>query len=603
MSARRHPGRVAGLVLVAALLAAAALAPATASGHAVLRDTEPARGAVAPEAPATVVLRFSEPVEGSFGAVRVFDRTGSRVDTGSVLRPGGGNERVGIRLREGLPDGTYTATFRVISADSHPVSGGFVFSIGSAGAAPAKTVEDLIDEGNAGPVTEVAFGAARWLDYAAIAMAIGILALLLGVWVPALRAAGGAAGTWRSASEAFGRRLGRLALGTVLAGVAATALGIVLQGATAAGVSFWSALDPAVVGDVLETRFGTVWGLRLVAWALLALALAVPALRTAMPVLRPAQLGATGLVATGSRRWPLAPVLAAVAFLAVSPALAGHASTQSPEALLVPLDALHVSAMGAWLGGLVVLVAVLPAATRLLEPADRTRLLAGVLERFSALALAAVVALVASGLVQSYVHVRSVENLVETAFGRAVLIKMVLMVGLVALGWLNRQRHLPRLRAAAAGGESPGEAGRVLRRTLRAEVALIAVVLAVTAALVSYAPAISEGSGPFTATERLGPARLEMTVDPARVGRNEMHLYLLNPRTGAQYTGVKQLRVLVRLPSKRIGPLRLPAREAGPGHYVVEAGVLGVAGEWEVELIGRVSEFDEYRTKVEVPID
>lgn len=601
MNGRRHPARGAGVALALALVM---LVPATASGHAVLRDTQPARGAVAPEEPSTVVLRFSEPVEGSFGAVRVFDRTGARVDRGSVLRPGGGNERVGIRLREGLPDGTYTATYRVISADSHPVSGGFVFSIGSAGAAPAKTVEDLIDEGNAGPVTEVAFGAARWLDYAAIAMAVGILAFLLGVWMPALRAAGGAAGAWRAASEAFGRRLGRVAVGAALAGILASALGIVLQGATAGGTSFWSALDPVVVGDVLDTRFGTVWGLRLAAWVVLAVALAIPAVRTAMPVMRPAQLGATGLVAAGEgRRWPVAPVGAAVAFLALSPALAGHASTQSPKALLIPLDALHVTAMGAWLGGLVVLVAVLPAATRLLEPADRTRLLAGILLRFSALALVAVVALVASGLVQSYVDVRSVENLVETAFGRAVLIKMGLMVALIGLGWVNRQRSLPRLRAAAAGGEPPGAAGRVLRRTLRAEVALIAVVLAVTSALVSYAPAISEGSGPFSATERLGPARLEMTVDPARVGRNAMHLYLLDPRTGAQYTATKQLRVLARLPSKRIGPLRLPARQAGPGHYVVEAGVLGVAGDWEVELISRVSDFDEYRTTVKVPID
>jgi copper transport protein len=264
-----------------------------------------------------------------------------------------------------------------------------------------------------------------------------------------------------------------------------------------------------------------------------------------------------------------------------------------------------VLAMSAWVGGLLVLVLVLPAATRQLEPPDRSRLLASVLMRFSPLALGSVVVLVASGLIQSYVHVRSLHNLVDTGFGRAVLIKMGLMVGLIALGAYNQRGLLPRLKQLARGGRSPYKAGLALRRSLRAEIALLAVVLGVTAALVSYAPPVATGgggSGPFAATKELGPVQMQMTVDPARVGGNEMHLFLISARDGSQFTGTKQLTVLLRLPAKGIGPIKPKPQKAGPGHYVLPAVDFLPAGDWEVDVIDRVSEFDQYETKVNVPI-
>ena len=251
------------------------------------------------------------------------------------------------------------------------------------------------------------------------------------------------------------------------------------------------------------------------------------------------------------------------------PVYAGHASTQDPEGLLVPANLLHVVAMSLWAGGLVALLAVLPAATRRLEPPDRSRLLPRPSSRFSALALAAVLTIVVTGLIQAYVYVRSVDNLLHTAFGRAVLIKMVLLLGLIALGAYNRRRSVPRLQAVAAEGASTGQTGVLLRRALRAEVGLIVVVLGVTAALTSYAPSIAAQSGPFSATRDVGPAQLQITIDPARVGANQMHLYLINPKDGTQFTGAKEVDVAETQPGKGIGPLSQKAALAGPGHYIV----------------------------------
>ena len=403
----------------------------------------------------------------------MFDAGGRRVDTGSTEHPGGRGDSVAVALRDGLGDGIYTATYRVISADAHPVSGGFTFTVGAGGAAPTSSVADLIDAGAAGPVTEAAFGAARALCYLAIALLAGGLAFALGVWrrVP----------TPSAAAEAFAARVRKLGLVAAGLGVATSALGIVLQGATAGATSFWGALDPDVVGDVLGTRFGTVWGLRLVAFALFGAALALPL-----------------------RRVVLGGMAALAAFLCLTPALAGHASTIDPGALLIPANALHVSAMSVWVGGVATLLLAVPAATRRLDAPERTPLLAGTVSRFSTFALFAVAALVASGIAQAIPALESLSDFTNTAFGRSLLAKIALLVLLLALGAWNRRSARPRLAALAERHEPPGETGLLLRRSLRAELALMVAVLGVTAALVSYPPPASTAGGPFAAESTLG---------------------------------------------------------------------------------------------------
>jgi copper transport protein len=587
----------------AVALVCLALGAPAALAHAQLEGTSPTRGAVLRAEPRLVVFRFGESVEGSFGAVRVYDARARRVDDGKVVHPGGKGSQIAVGLRPGLPEGSYTATYRVISADSHPVSGGLVFSIGRAGAAPAQTVADLLAGSSTGHVTQVAFGVARGLDYLAIALVLGGLAFLLAIWSPALATAAGAGDAWPRAAAAFAARARALLLAAVGLGIAAGAAGIVLQGATASGRSFWSAMDPSIIGSVLGTRFGTVWGLRLLAWLALGGLLARGAASRTPRVLRPVAVGAAGVApAPAPGRLVLAALAVPAAFVAISPALAGHATTQHPVAALAPLDFVHVLAMSAWVGGLAMLLFVLPVATRRLGPPDRTRLLAATLVRFSALALACVVVLAVAGTTMALVEMAGLSPLLHTGFGRAVLIKVALLALLVALGAVNRQRTVPALRRLAAAGEAPGAAGRVLRTTLRAEVALVVVVLGVTSALVSYAPPSVATGGPFSTTTRMGPIELQLTMDPAAVGANQMHVYLFDARSGAPYTATKQLTVQASLPARHIGPLPATMRRAGPGHYVADTLQLVPGGTWRLGVADRVSDFDQYTTTIEVPV-
>ena len=91
-------------------------------------------------------------------------------------------------------------------------------------------------------------------------------------------------------------------------------------------------------------------------------------------------------------------------------------------------------------------------------------------------------------------------------------------------------------------------------------------------------------------------------MDPARVGANEIHLYLFDRRTGAQYDRSKELTVSASLPAKRIGPLPLAARKTGPGPLHRPRSSLVPAGDWVLSVESRVSEFDAFDTKVEVPV-
>ncbi|MGH2834007.1 MAG: CopD family protein, partial [Solirubrobacteraceae bacterium] len=527
------------------------------------------------------------------------------VDNLEVTHPDGNEHWMGVGLKAHLPDGTYTGTYRVISADTHIVYGGLVFSIGHAGPAPKFTVAGLIDKNKSGKVTEVAFGVVRGLNYLTLAFMLGGLTFLFLAWLPGLTAVAESQERWSNASGVFASRLWKIFLFAIVVGVIVSVLGVLLQGASAAGVSLWSSLKNSIINNTLESRFGRVWGARAIDWLLLgALLLGARAMgRHAIGVLKPLTNDAEQMTLT--RRPPVVILVLlgiCAGYLAITPALAGHASIESPVAVFFSSDALHVLAGSVWVGGIACLLFALPGATRQLEGGERSRLLLATLTRFSPLALGAVVVIAVTGVTQAYIDVRSFHGLFHTTYGTLIIIKILLLLALIGFGFINRERVIPTLERVVGDGGSPGGVGALARRTMRGEFAVMLCVFGVTAALISYAPPIDAASGPFSTNTTLGPAELEMTVEPAKVGLNTIHLYLIDAKTGAQFTATKELTATAKLPSKDIGPLPLKANLAGPGHYVLDSAVLSPGGTWSIEIIDRVSEFEQYTQVVKVPI-
>ena len=500
------------LFVVAAVAASATLA-ATAFGHADLLRSSPRDDQVLERSPRAVVLTFDEGIEPAFLRLQVQDATGRRVDRGDPYHPGDREEVLAVRLRPRL-DGRYFASYRVISSDGHPVTRRTVFRVRppeeerreqepadeqgamppgeDEGAMPAPSGESTPghEQGESGTMTSTAFAVARGLSYLAMALAIGGVVFLLVVWLPALAGVAGAGAAWAGLSRRFARRARAIIVGAVVLGVVATALAIVLEGATAAGVSFWAAHDPDVIDFVSETRVVQAWSARMVIWFLLAVLVLAILRPSRMPVLRRASLGAEGTaLGAGPSRAQSLVLFAAIAALAMTAPLAGHAASHAPRALLAGSDTVHVLCMCTWLGGLVMLVLALPIAARALVAEDSTSLMATVVGRFSRMAMIVVTLLLLTGIVNSVILVASFDALVETAYGRLVLAKFAGFAALISLGAFNQRRMLPQLRATAARGDPSGRTATVLGRAVALEVGFALIVLGVTSVLVATEPA------------------------------------------------------------------------------------------------------------------
>lgn len=553
---QRRAARLRTYAAVAGCLVLSLSAVPSAAAHAMLLTTEPRNDAIVDETPAQVTLRFNEAVETAFGSLRVYDARARRVDTGDVERPSA--ETVAVGVDGPLGRGTYTATWRVVSADAHPIDGAFVFHVQAPGANPAGIAAQVLDSGTPRHVT-VLFTVSRFLDFALLLLTAGGVAALLVVL-----------GT---ASSGIRRRLW-LVLAVLSFELAVVAgVGIVLQGAAAGGFTLRQALDPDVVRAVLDTRFGQVWA----AQVALALVLAGAAFGLGRKSSESPLLRATALLVAGA--------------LVLTPASAGHAAVSGTGAFVA--DVAHVEAAAAWAGGLAFLVAGL-----MLARERRWPLAAEAVPRFSSLALLSVGVLLVAGTVNGYLQVKALRGLWETEYGLLLLAKVALVLPLLALGAYNNRRAVPRLRRQLA---SALERRRFLR-TAGAELALMTAVVGVTAVLVAEPPARAEVAprGPYATVTALGSLELNLVVDPARAGANTIHLYL-NDRTGRP-AGVAEARVSAVLASKRIGPLRFRARRIAPGHFSVYGAQLALAGDWQLGIEGRRGEFESLTTSVSVPI-
>ena len=541
-------------VAVATALAALVAVPA-ASAHSVLIATEPAKDAVVQEAPSRVLLRFDEPVETALGSIRVFDAAGERVDAEGITRPT--PREVAVAVEGTLEQGTYTVAWRVISADSDPIRGAFVFHVGARGAEPAG-IASQVDEGTPF-IVSLFYTGGRFFEFVLLLLCAGGLAALvlaLGSAAPALSA----------------RLFGILAvLGGALTVFAL--LGIVFQGAAAGGFGLLEAFRWNVVSSVAETRYGEFAILR----AVLGAAVALKALA----------LSREG----GRNKALLGLALVLVAALVVTPSFSGHARVAGPLALLA--DIAHVQAAAAWTGGLAFVVLALALARN-----DRWPLAARSVPRFSRMAVVSVVVLIVAGAVNGYMQIRTWRGLWETEYGLLLLAKISLVVPLLALGAYNNRYAVPRLRRQIA---SVLEQRRFLQAAA-AELTVMVAIVAVTAVLVNAPPARTElvMHGPVEEVVELGDLEVHLSVEPGMPGANEIHLTFEGQGSEAE---LEEINLSASLPEEQIGPLRFAAEQIGHGgEWVAEGALLPIAGDWQLRIEARRGEFELLTETVSIEI-
>jgi copper transport protein len=535
------------LVLAAALMLAAAFA-SPASAHAIIRSTTPGDGEALDAGPASVSLEFNEPVTMAPGGLRVFDSDGARVDAADADATG---EEAAVTLQPDLPDGTYVVSWRALSADSHPVHGAFVFTVGDGEADDAVIAQILQSTSDTG--MQAVAAVLRFLQYASALIAAGGAFFL--IWIHD-----------RNATER--PALLRIVTTTAIVAAVISVIGVLVQAVLVTGLGS-AATDPAALSDVMASSFG---------------------------ISAVAVLAGLAILLTGARRlWDDWAVIAAATGAVVTVgafALTGHSAGTQPRWLVMTADVVHTTAAAAWFGGLVLLRATL----RRRKDSDDAVGGAVVVSRFSAMAFWSVVVLSIAGTALGWAEVRALRALTSTAYGWTLVAKVGLVIVILAVAAYNQRKLVPAIQAAGT------EAWTRLRSTVRLEVLGLVLVIGITAVLVNLIPARDAAgiTGPLSERRPLGEEHfVDITVDPNRVGRNEVHIYVFS--NDGRSADAEEISVGLTLPAEDIGPIEREPTPTGPGHWTLTQAELPIAGRWIVTIDVTLTRFEQ--VQADIPID
>jgi copper transport protein len=565
----RRPLRLLAVAALAGAFVWTSAAPAGA--HAVLESTNPAANGAVDRAPAQLALRYSEGVEISLGSVQVLNCSGGRVTIGAPHH--GIKSSDVVASLPNLPPSLYVVRWRVISADSHPVQGAFYFRVGAGPNASSTPCAAGTASVKSSDTVGVLFGLTRFLVFTGLALLIGG-----GVFLVLIA---------RGTSAAARTRV-LMWIGWVL--TAASTIGaVMLQGPYAEGSGIGDAFKWSVFRDILDTRFGHIAELRA-----LFLVLALPFLLYERRANENRPLP----------EWWIAGAAIVGLALAATPGLAGHASTGDHTVLAVPIDAAHVAAMSIWFGGLVALL--VSALGGGFSGGLRRALI-----RFSFIATTCVIVLVLSGLFAAWRQVGfTVKGYTSTDYGKLLLIKVAIVVGLVALAAISRtivrRRRAAPLEApdtvvAAIDERTVGG----LRRSVGGEVLVGIAVLALTAMLVNAVPARSAVapklfSGSIKAGTGTNEMLINVTVDPARAGLNTIHVYTLKP-DGTDLV-IRNISGDLSLGAKGIEQFPANLRRAGGNHFLVDNLPITITGKWKLVIHVLRGGFSDTAAVFDVPI-
>lgn len=553
----------AAFAVVAMTVGLLLLPSAKALAHAELVETSPSNGAHLDTAPREVVLRFTEsvnPVRDGFG---VLDGSGATIATPSARGVPGDATRVSVPLPASLGDGVYVVSWRVVSSDSHPIHGAFVFSVGDARAAP---LAGAGAQSGSDRLVEIAFWLFRLLSFAGLALVVGGAFFVVVCWRAGLA----------------DRRVRRLITSALVTSVISAAALFLLQGPNVAGTSLAGLADPTLLADTARTRFGILLLVRIallcLAWFLLA------RLRT-----------------VSRKEIVLLAVLGYALTLTWSGT--GHAAAGLLSGVAVLVDAAHLTAMSVWLGGLAVL------ASCALGRNGRDDEATAAVSRFSRTAGAAVVVLGVTGLLQAW------RELAEfgpgTQYFTLLIFKVAVFGLLLWLASLSRSFVRRRLSAPAPRRAADRLARQNtlagLRRSVAGEAGIAVVVLGLTAALVAIPPG-GHDHGPSVAAVPAGPflgslalpdsGDVQVWVDPARTGDNQIVLNVRDER--GINRNVPEVRAQLHLPAAGIDPLPVSLARTGPGQFVAKDVVVPMAGTWTLDLRVRTTEFDEVTVDTQI---
>ncbi len=601
--------RTIAILLLQALLVLASVAPATA--HGILKRAVPRAGTSLDVPPETVTLVFNEPVDRVYSGVSVVDAAGRPVAGRAAVSSDGLTMTVPLDATAG----TFTVRWRVLSQlDGHTTKGLFRFAVRAAAPSAAAPVEPL-------PVEDQTPGAGgidlrhvvvRWIGLAATLLAAGT-ALFIWLVVRPLDSGEPAAqdlgrnveGALRPVAVGSALIMGLAAIGEFVL-QASTLLDLPLSGLLGSGMlggllvetkTGWSTLSKVILAAIFlipATPRGRVFRMSSVIWfavvGVVFVLLSAPGVTAGSRHL--GHLVALLLVATvyglitavGALILPMVPQLK-LPEGAWAPPIAGimavgaitissHAAGRGLGASVI--DWIHLVAAAAWIGGLLPMGVVLARA----PAGGRADLARRMVPRFSQVAGWSLAVLVVTGSYSAWLHIPALRAFIATLYGRALLIKILIVVPVIALGAINRFVWRPRI----ARGDNGGTRKKFLR-TVSGEVLLGSGILLAVAVLTIVPPAAVSFPGAVPPAVRLaglaGDLRMNLTVTPSTPGLNEFFIDVGGSRSvlGIDLT-------LTDLSTSR-APAVVRLASQGRGRFTAASAAMDRAGMWRLDVVLR----------------
>jgi copper transport protein len=586
-----HAGALCALVFVALALGGGI---SRALAHAVLLRSTPAANARLASPPASVDLFFSEPLDKKLSTVDVRDTSGAQVDKKNASFTSDPTE-MKVDLN-GLQPGFYTVEWTTVSAvDGHHLTGTYPFTVlNPDGSTPSGTPPPAATSSSGGsagldPVDSIV----RFLLLAGLIGVAGGFAFALVVLLPA-------AATLAPPDDRRARTYALWLLGAAVP--AAALLALIMDAATVirmieagGGTSSISAVLSGTAGREAIYRAALMLLVLALSWFI-----SRREQRPDGPVVQ-ALLGG-GLL------------LGLAALFTMS--LTSHAAAGLGSHWAVPVDFLHLAGVAVWLGGLVLLPALL-LVRHGIDGAQRVRFQGQAMRRFSVMALLCVGLVLLSGTFNALVQIPTWSALVDTTYGQALVVKLALIVPLLALGGLNALRIARNFESAASevGADATPRAQRLARSAL-VETGFGAAVVAATAVLVFFVPAkdavaqssvqkASKGAPAVSSIYRnTAPASdltTTLTVSPNRVGQNDFKVQVQGP--GLDKITRVELRFQIASGAAGQSTLDLSPVAATPGLFDGQAANFSFVGDWRVTVNIRRDGFDDANGlfTVEVP--
>ena len=539
------------------------LVVAPARAHANLVRAVPSPGTAVDQAPLVVYAEFSEAIDRGYSSLDVLDADGESVTTGPTEADPTSPAAMLVPVAD-LADGTYVVVWRTLSVvDGHVIRGSFAFGVGEPVAADVAVAVASIQ-------SSPAAAASRGLLFMGMAM-------LIGAPLQALAQRRGAPPDRRRVVE---RQTALLLLG---AGLLALAGQVGLLGTQILILG----------GDSLLAGFGEVFGAG--QWGALWIA------RTVALVVALILADQASSSEAGGRRHVVgfAGVGVAGVVMAVTISLGSHAAALIDFAPALAVDLIHLLAVGAWAGGLPVLLLVVWELRRTRSEDGAAADLTEVAARFSAVATVAVGLIVVTGTYSAWLQVLEPSRLWTTDYGALLLVKLALVAPLLALGGVNLGWTRPRLAVAGTVG---ARARNALRSLVVAEIVLAAAVLGVVGFLTEREPARQvSGDVPLAvegaATSR--ETRVRVRVVPGRPGANRLEVEVGPSQDEPADTEVElQLRYL----DTDLGTTVERPVESDAGVFAVETEAFTLAGAWQVLAIVRQAGAFDARVPVRLEI-